>query len=72
MPTAALPWLLADDCGYLARPDQLAATLSDVLSNRAEASRRAARLQDRVLEQFSLERSATEHLALYHRLLEAR
>lgn len=68
-PVGALPWLLADDCGYLARPDQLAATLTEVLANRPEASRRAARLQARVLEQFSLERSASEHLALYRRLL---
>lgn len=68
-PVGALPWLLADQCGFLARPEQLAAMLAEVLANRAEAGRRAANFKARVLERFSLDRVVADHLALYRHLL---
>ena len=68
-PVGALPWLLADRCGFLAKPENLAATLGEVLANRAEAARRAANFKAKVLERFSLERVVADHLSLYHRLL---
>ncbi len=68
-PVGALPWLLADDCGFLAQPEQLASTLAEVLADRAEANRRAANFKAKVLERFSLDRAVTDHLALYRQLL---
>ena len=71
-PVGALPQLLADDCGYLVEPSDVAIALAEVLSNMPEARRRAERLKARVEAQFSLERSAADHVALYQRLMSER
>ena len=68
-PVGALPWLLADQCGFLAQPEQLAGAMADVLANRAEASRRAANFKARILERYSLDKAVADHLSLYRQLV---
>ena len=70
-PVGGLPWLLADDCGYLCAPEQLTQTLAGVLTDTLEARRRGARLRQRVTERFSLERTVADHLQLYQQLISA-
>ncbi len=68
-PVGALPWLLADQCGFLAHPEQLAKTMAEVLANRTEAGHRAAKLRARILERYSLDRAVADHLLLYRQLV---
>ncbi|MGE0798212.1 MAG: glycosyltransferase [Lautropia sp.] len=70
-PIGGLPWLLGDDCGFLAEPAALAGMLDTVLRDPAEAQRRGQRLQQRVYQRFGQQTCIDAHLALYRELAAA-
>ena len=71
-PVGALPWLLADGCGWLAAPEDLPAALDACLADDGEARQRATRLHDRIVSQFTEQRFLADHLALYTQLQRAK
>ncbi len=68
-PVGSLCTILNDDCGYLVESSQLQHTLDAVVNNYVEASRRGKRLQDKVINHFSLEHMARAHANLYRGLM---
>lgn len=68
-PVGALPTVLEGDCGYLVEISQLQCALDDVVNDYAEASRRGKRLQEKVINYYSLEHMARAHADLYRCIL---
>lgn len=64
-PVGAITELLGDDCGYLVNVSKLHNILDDILDDYTEASRRGKRLQEKVINSFSLEQMTQAHAALY-------
>ena len=68
-PVGAIPTLLGDNCGYLAEVPELQNALDAVMDNYADASQRGKRLQDKVINGFSLEHMCRAHIELYRALM---
>lgn len=68
-PVGAIPTLLGDSCGYLAEVPELQNALDAVMDDYADASQRGKRLQDKVINGFSLEHMYRAHAELYRTLL---
>ncbi len=68
-PVGAIPKLLGGDCGYLADISELQNTLDAVLDDYTDACRRGKRLQEKIINGFTLDHMCRAHDNLYRTLI---
>lgn len=71
-PVGAIPQLLAENCGYLVAVPELQNALDAVIDDYADAQERGKRLQDKVINGFSLDHMYRAHAELYRTLAATR
>jgi len=64
-PVGCVPDVLGEDCGYMAQRHQLAEAMDAILDDYDEALVRAARLQQRVHDDYSMQAMCRSHIAIY-------
>lgn len=67
-PVGAIPLLLADGCGYLCHPHELASKMNFILNNNYESLKKGRRLKSKIHVHYSIDKSVKRHRELYFHL----
>jgi glycosyltransferase involved in cell wall biosynthesis len=68
-PVGAIPAVIDEDSGYLAKLDTFAEAMLEVITNQEEAKKRAENLQNKIEKDFSITSMAQAHEEIYKRLI---
>ncbi len=68
-PVGAIPSVVDAESGYLAKLDEFAKVMLEVVTNPKEAEKRAKNLQKKIGEEFSIKSMASSHEDIYKRLV---